>query len=1231
MATAELPNAEMARDHAEPRTRGREASSPLMAIWSTFASLKLTVVLLTLLILLVFAGTLAQAHRDVWYVMKEGYFRVWIAQVDWQIFPTLWSVFSSGEPIVLEKPHIFYFPGGYTIGLLMAINLLAAHTLRYKIRARGTQLVWALGLLAVGVVVTWLVIAQATSNAHQASISPRFADLLWNLSRGAFAALGLVSAYLLSLAYGRLRRPEWWVLAGLNAVALVAAAFLFLDPEWRIPDAGMRIVWQLIQATAAGGLLMASLWLLFAKRSGVILLHIGVAILMAHEFYVAETNVEMNMIIDQGQTVDWAYSPTETELAVIDRSDAAVDHVTVIPTELLAAAAALPADAAGRVISHPDLPVDVRVVEYYANSAVSSRPTEETDESLKGAATQLDLEQKPANPKGDIPGAVVELLEKPSGKSLGKYHVTVFFDMPIAMRIGPSRGANIPGFPTNDGQQLIAGADNPLWLAMRFKRVMTPYEVTLEKFSFDKYAGTDKAKNYSSDIQLTDKQQGTSLEYHVSMNNPLRYEGETFYQSDFDHFSEDATVLQVVKNEGWMAPYIGCAVVMVGMLVHFGITLVRFLNRRLRELDDEQQPTTSFNDWALRPEVLAPAVVSLLVMVFFAWTFRQKPLMVGQMPVHEFAELPVLDEGRVKPYDTLARNTLQYFSQRQEAAVSEDGRQKIPASQWLLDLLAGKQEAADAYVFRITNLELLKTIDLPLRPGFFRYSLNEIEGGIDKLRKEVGLLEEADRNNLTRYQRDVLQLWNQCMDYVELANSFRTLQIRGPETVIEDLFMAARQAEMGDAPLSVPPREVDGNWFTLHEADLRENCYMLQNSGQIDPARMPPVLRDVLARFGSERPGAGIEPLARMLSAYHSGDSKAFKSAIADMRSVVRDYQSELEDPKNAAYVSTLKTAERLDTERLEFETWFNGATPFYFCAAMYFVALILSAASWLTWPKTLGRSAIAIIAVTLVVHTLAIAARVYISGRPPITNLYTTAICIGWAVVLLMLVFESIFKLGVGGFVASACGFATLLIAHFLGQDGDTFTVMQAVLDTQFWLTVHVLSINIGYATTMLAGCLGIVYIVAVHMLDLFSKADAKKLTAMIYGSLCFAILFSFFGTVLGGLWADDSWGRFWGWDPKENGALMIVLWNAVALHARWGKMIGPRGLAMLTVVGNIITAWSWFGVNQLSIGLHAYGFNENLARGLLYFIASQVAVLILGAIPWPKLISADRNVAKV
>src|SRR5258708_16000241 len=98
-----------------------------------------------------------------------------------------------------------------------------------------------------------------------------------------------------------------------------------------------------------------------------------------------------------------------------------------------------------------------------------------------------------------------------------------------------------------------------------------------------------------------------------------------------------------------------------------------------------------------------------------------------------------------------------------------------------------------------------------------------------------------------------------------------------------------------------------------------------------------------------------------------------------------------------------------------------------------------------------------------------------------------------------------------------------------------------------------------------------------------------SADLTRMTYGVLCGGMFFSFVGTVLGGLWADYSWGRFWGWDPKENGALLIVIWIALILHARWGGMVKQRGMACLSVIVIIVTGWSWFDTNFPALGKHA------------------------------------------
>jgi len=236
--------------------------------------------------------------------------------------------------------------------------------------------------------------------------------------------------------------------------------------------------------------------------------------------------------------------------------------------------------------------------------------------------------------------------------------------------------------------------------------------------------------------------------------------------------------------------------------------------------------------------------------------------------------------------------------------------------------------------------------------------------------------------------------------------------------------------------------------------------------------------------------------------------------------------------------------------------------------------------------------------------------------GRPPVTNLYSSAVFVGWCAVLGGFFIERQIKMGLGAIAAAVVGFFTLILAHHLALQGDTMGMMQAVLDSNFWLSTHVVTITIGYSSMFLAGLLGILYLIA----DRFGFLDDRRkasLFATTYGVVIFSLLLSFVGTVLGGIWADQSWGRFWGWDPKENGALIIVLWAAAIVHAKLSGLLRARGLMQMAIAGNMVTAFSWQGVNLLGIGLHSYGFTESGLFWLILFMLSQLGLIAVGWLP--------------
>ena len=431
---------------------------------------------------------------------------------------------------------------------------------------------------------------------------------------------------------------------------------------------------------------------------------------------------------------------------------------------------------------------------------------------------------------------------------------------------------------------------------------------------------------------------------------------------------------------------------------------------------------------------------------------------------------------------------------------------------------------------------------------------------------------------------------------------------------MQEIAAARISAEMFDVFQTISERTPD-------DKRLQEIRTRLQKSGTDDPKVLALAMNeeliqlvweDLQARVGHLMPGgenmaafnANALAVKNILKGWEQGDLDKFNSSIQTYEEILKA------DP-----------VPHMSTGKVKLEAWFNFVEPFYLAISIYLPIIVLSFVGWLFFGTVLRNTSLFLLVLAFLLHTAALILRMWISGRPPVTNLYSSAIFIGWGVVLGSFFIELLLKRGIGNLIGASVGAATLVIAHYLARDeGDTLGVMQAVLDTTFWLATHVVCITLGYVATLVGGCMGIAYCImavlnprAAGVNSADKPTDEFKLFGkMVYGVVCFAIFFSLVGTVLGGLWADDSWGRFWGWDPKENGAMMIVLWNAIILHARWGRLVRDYGTAVLAIVGNAVTAWSWFGVNELKAGLHSYGFTEGRLLAMVGFMAIQLALVL-------------------
>ena len=537
--------------------------------------------------------------------------------------------------------------------------------------------------------------------------------------------------------------------------------------------------------------------------------------------------------------------------------------------------------------------------------------------------------------------------------------------------------------------------------------------------------------------------------------------------------------------------------------------------------------------------------------------------------VGDFNKLPVLEGGRVKPLDSIARNSLLVIRSQQSF---RDFERTVSADEWLLDMLFRPQIANQQPVFVINDPDVLGLIGIKQTSDRY-FSFATLSPHLEDIQKQAEAAQPIDAKQRSRYQSAIVNLFDRIYLYYRLQH---TLQIPEVGTLTEEIAArgqpdaVARQDSM--AQLSVF-RELAGSrpgeWRNVGEA-LRD----ARKGGEVDPT---------------------LTPLALAGAAWTMQDAQAFNAATQQLLGMSR--------------ADELSRAAR--------EQLFNLAQPFYAGMVLYVMALLLLFVSWAWQPRLLQQCAYAVLLVGIGVHTAGLVARIILQGRPPVTNLYSSAIFVGWAAVVLGAILERVYKKGFGTAVSAAAGFSSLLIAHHLASDGDTMEMMRAVLDSNFWLATHVVTITIGYSGTFLAGIIAIAWAIRRHVTTNPDPATDKALQGMCYGTICFAMLFSFVGTVLGGIWADQSWGRFWGWDPKENGALLIVLWNAIILHARWGGYARVRGLMAMAIFGDIITSCSWFGVNMLGVGLHSYGFMDKAFWTLIAFAATQVALIALALLP--------------
>ena len=592
----------------------------------------------------------------------------------------------------------------------------------------------------------------------------------------------------------------------------------------------------------------------------------------------------------------------------------------------------------------------------------------------------------------------------------------------------------------------------------------------------------------------------------------------------------------------------------------------------------------------------------------------------------DFSEknIPIQEGGRIKPLDTYARNqTLAFYGKR------KINHEDLSAIDWILDLVIFPEKGLEQKIFNIRNPDIVNALGLEWTNNFHKYSYSEIFPGVQDQLPLIRNIFEKKNADRDLFENQLIEIYQNVMKYREIASSLSCLlpmfTVYDPETAkklhlqpgqfTSYAHIMSHRGSLLDVSQNILTKPEES--WTDSEREVALLLYSLQQTSTDDFAKalkiIPPEKDDSTGLWISPwelLDGRVIEPhqdkILKSMEAYlvarYEKNSVAMSSALESYKTGI------LSSP-----------AERINFSILEKEIWVNKANLFTVSLIFYLLGVILLGVSWMVQPTLLKNIAYGTMVSGFILHTYGIYLRMVIMSRPPISTLYETVIFVGFVIVLFSVVIEYLRKDGLGIFIGSISGSLLHYIGFGYAADGDTMEMLVAVLNSNFWLATHVTTIILGYGSSLMAGLIGHLYLIEKIRVPK-QRAHLKSIYDNMFGVTLIALFFTLFGTILGGIWADQSWGRFWGWDPKENGALLIVLWQLMMVHMRLSGLAKPDSFALGMVLNNIVVIMAWFGVNLLSIGLHSYGFASGIAVNIVIFTIVEL-VTGFGTYYWARL----------
>lgn len=631
--------------------------------------------------------------------------------------------------------------------------------------------------------------------------------------------------------------------------------------------------------------------------------------------------------------------------------------------------------------------------------------------------------------------------------------------------------------------------------------------------------------------------------------------------------------------------------------------------------------------------------------------------------VESFGRIPTQERGRIKPLSTyfgfrmLSLNGKRKWTIPDESGLPTDGEVLDPV-RLALDIMFFSEQARQYELFLVNDRLVLDRLGLSFegRKRRDRYSYSQLSPARGKLDVEADRIREKDAKSLDSVEKQMLTLQQNLFEFELIDLLARSWTVRiGPEPSARLLELYPEGADGQDFPLSIAVDRIltVGEWLRAAgqqtpaaKAVEREIRWLDRSINACSPAFIPAFMPDEDPAVAEWRNQAGVVLRSTDPEKKLADSDRAIMDAFIQFSEAKGNMAAAAAAIANVEELTVAAAEARGEFADVELERSYYARDHFTYALVFFLVGFLLAATSWmLPRVKALHYGVWIAALAGLVYAVVGVTTRCILLERPPVATLYETILFITSCAVFACLVTEKITKTRLTLHAGVVLGAAGMFLAgkYELVEtraSGDTMGGLLAVLNTNFWLATHVTTVTLGYSAGLLAAFLGHVWLffrigfgVKNWSRDLTRPQSAQlaQFGKILYGVLCFGLLFSVVGTILGGVWANDSWGRFWGWDPKENGALMIVLYELVIVHARLGGYIKHYGVAVLSVLGGSIVAFSWWHVNQLGVGMHSYGFTDGIMDTLNVYYAFVAGFVVLSVLAWSIFFAPKRKVGSV